>query len=81
MIKSAAIKVSDGRIFTGSNHSSILNRHIPLLVYNEEGIKSTEGFFTDKSEFLNRKQAYRHAKKCGQLISENSSKLLYDYKK
>jgi hypothetical protein len=36
---------------------------------NESYVQQVEGFLTDKGEFLDRRQAFLHARKCGQRIT------------
>ena len=64
MIKSAAIKYND-KIYTGGEtHSDIMNSQDDPLIFFNFG---TNGFLTDKDEFLDRVEAGKHALECGQI--------------
>ena len=36
-----------------------------------------QGFYTDKGKYLNRRQAFLHAKRCGQIINPEAHKYLF----
>ena len=68
---SAIFYIPTQTIYTGFRHSDILNRPRPVSFKAQDGNRvAIQGFITDKAEFLDRKQAYKHAKKCGQIKKE-----------
>jgi hypothetical protein len=80
MILASAIKfhiekTNEDLILCGSRHGDIFQQIKLLGFETRKGyIELEQGFITHKNEFLNRKQAYEHAKQCGQL----SSKIIYE---
>ena len=74
MIIASAIKLKDERVFVGKRHGDCF--HNMLQIMSLEDINSplianlidgcTCGFITDSLVFLNRKDAYIEAYKCGQ---------------
>ena len=81
MILAAAIKykvkaTNKTVILCGARHGDIF-KQIDLLGLKEpRQIEEIEqGFIDHKNKFLSREQAYKHAKRCGQL----ADKLIYDY--
>lgn len=63
MIKEAAI-LKDGVIYTGRRHNIILCDKSRPFQFLQNGI---QGFVNDKGEFLDRKEASKHAFECGQI--------------
>ena len=63
MIKYAAIKLATGKIITGRKHCEIIFEAVKAGL---EIDNLTEGFMTDKDEFLDRFEAGQHAFICGQ---------------
>jgi len=66
LIKEAAIK-KNGTIYTGFRHDRII-KACPFGFFKNPGKVRTsiQGFVTDTGEFLNRKEAGKHAFECGQ---------------
>lgn len=80
MILAAATKfhidvTDEDVILCGCRHGDIF-KQLKLLGFNpKDGYREIEqGFITHRNEFLNRKEAFYHAKECGQL----SAKIIYD---
>jgi hypothetical protein len=85
MILGVAIKIGD--------HIEIRlpkpNRHCHCFSYFEEltgkpatatGLRTggeNQGFYTDKGVYLNREQALKHAKRCGQIINNDAKHYLF----
>jgi len=69
-IKSAAIKIEDGRIFEGRNHGDIFmlikSQSVPRLMSS----RGKQGFITDDNKFVDRKEAGRIAFEAGQIDKE-----------
>ena len=57
-------------IICGHRHHNCLAT-IAQLNSNWVGAKKVDGFINHKGEFLDRKEAYRHAEECGQLSATN----------
>jgi hypothetical protein len=55
-IKSTAIKMKDGRIFTGKHHDEAYEQ-VPYEQRKPEFIEEYDGFLTTKGEFITRKEA------------------------
>jgi hypothetical protein len=72
-IKEAAIKMKDGRIFTGATHAQA------WLKARKDGAKEADypetkdGFVTKTGTFLNREEAAAHAAEIGQVEKNSSS--------
>ena len=64
MIKEAAIKLKDGRVFVGHRHDKIILGH-PGEDFKRPN--STQGFITGNGKFVDRKEAGRIAFECGQI--------------
>lgn len=83
MILAAAIKIHIDKtdkdvVLCGCRHGDIFAQLQDLGFNPKDGYKEIEqGFITHKNEFLNRKEAFYHAKECGQL----SAKIIYDREK
>ena len=64
MIITAAIKTTNGNIYTGKRHAYCLN----LIRMNSDTHKNAiQGFLNDKNEFLTRQEALKEAIECGQI--------------
>lgn len=80
MILAAAIKCEIAKtgqevVLCGCRHGDIFKQLQSLGFDPKDGYKEIEqGFITHKNEFLNRKEAFYHAKECGQL----SAKIISD---
>ena len=72
-INKAAIKLSDGSVFTGVHHGDALENaravhaHISDVEFTKLFAKSKDGFLTNKGRFVGRTAAYRIAVKGGQI--------------
>jgi len=62
MISEAAIQIG-GKTYKGRSHGDIILR----LPHNIDIDTRIEGFVTDSGLFLDRRKAYDHAAKCGQV--------------
>lgn len=74
-IKFHIVSTNQDVILCGCRHGDIFYQleplgFSPLVGYNE----IEQGFITNKNKFLSRKEAFDHAKECGQI----SSKIVYD---
>ena len=73
MIQASAIKfhinaTNSDVILCGLRHSDIFEQLMYLGFKPNDGYKViTQGFITDKGEFLNRVEAFIHARKCRQI--------------
>jgi len=69
-IKCAAIRLEDGRVFTGANHREAFDaghaEEADRLMVN----RAESGFVTECGRFVRRKPALRIAQAAGQLINE-----------
>ena len=80
MILAAAIKyyikaTNKDVILCGCRHGDIFVQLEALGFEPRQGYKEIEqGFITHKNEFLTRKEAFEHAKQCGQL----AAKIVYE---
>ena len=76
MILAAAIKyrieaTNEDVILCGCRHGDIFMQLKKLGFEPRKGYEEIEqGFITHKNEFLNRKEAFEHAKQCGQLCEK-----------
>ena len=83
MILAAAIKYKVKAtnkivILCGARHGNVFDQIHALGLKEPDDIEEIEqGFIDHKNKFLTREQAYKHAKRCGQL----ADKLIYDYEK
>lgn len=71
MIKQAAIRLKDGRVFTGKRHCYIINNYREIDFRNQE-----QGFVDENGKFYNRKKALIHAIKNNQVDKNVSRKYL-----
>lgn len=72
IVKSAILY--EGQIFVGKRHPEIMMTI--REIYSDSYIsQDMQGFFTDTGVFLNREDAKKHAKECGQLKLEFSKTL------
>lgn len=80
MILAAAIKfhiekTNEDVVLCGCRHGDIFEQLKLLGFEPQKGYKEIEqGFITHKNEFLTRKEAFEHAKQCGQL----GAKIVYE---
>lgn len=80
MILAAAIKfyieeTNKEVVLCGSRHGDIFAQIKTLGFEARKGYKELEqGFINEKNEFLTRREAFEHAKQCGQI----SSKIIYE---
>jgi len=65
-IKAAAIRLQDGRVFTGRMHGDII-QGFPGKVKREDTVRVTNGFVTDEDRFVSRREALDIAKAAGQV--------------
>jgi hypothetical protein len=65
VIIASAIKLPDGQIFVGKRHSDAY-LSAQRILKSARALCGEDGFLTSKLEFLNRKEAYKYAKKTGQ---------------
>jgi hypothetical protein len=63
MLTESAIK-KNGKVYTGKRHCNILNDPVRPKGFFRG---SVQGFITAGGEFLNRKEAKKHAFDCGQI--------------
>ena len=70
MIVAAAIKHKNV-VFTGVRHCEIFKQILRIHPDTETPISSPQGFVNHKNEFLDRKQAIRHAIACKQIAIVN----------
>lgn len=67
MIIEAAIRLKDGRIFTGMRHGHILRNLVLAGLKKDVFICADQGFVDESFTFYSRKDAEDHARSCGQL--------------
>jgi hypothetical protein len=65
MIIASAVKLPDGQIFTGKRHADAYKLAQDLLK-SGKSLCGEDGFLTSNLVFLDRKAAYKYAKKTGQ---------------
>jgi hypothetical protein len=65
VITEAAL-LKDGAIYTGKRHCDCIRKVVEATGIKPAG--GVQGFVTDTGEFLDRKQAQKHALECGQLL-------------
>ncbi len=77
MIKEAAIqRKSDGKVWTGRRHGNCISKIFTESVELGEPAdavsrdKFIQGFVTDDGQFVDRHEAFRIAKECGQIKAE-----------
>ena len=82
-LKVAAIKfhidkTDETVVLCGCRHGDIFGQLKRLGFHPKEGYQEiAQGFITNKGEFLNRHEAFYHAKECGQLPDNLK---IYDYR-
>ena len=72
MIKRVAVRLGK-RVFVGADgkrHDSVITEMI--LVHELSVADSVNGFIDDKGNFLNRREAAKHAFECGQLPNDKT---------
>ena len=83
MILAAAIKyhidaTDEDVVLCGYRHGDIFDQIKKLGFEPRKGYKEIEqGFIDHNGQFLDRREAFKHAKQCGQI----AEKVLYDYEK
>jgi hypothetical protein len=75
-IKAAAIKLPDGRVFTGRMHGDII-QGFPGVVPREVAVQGECGFVNDKDEFVQRGRAKKIAVAAGQVGAWDDSEELF----
>lgn len=73
MIREAAVKSKNGRIYTGQRHQDIY-RIMPDGTIKD----STDGFITSDGRFVTREEAAKIALACGQITEEKSQLISED---
>jgi len=83
MIKHSAIR-HNGKTYAGATHADAMDaatadnpNAVDLLYGWVTG--TNQGFVTDKGEFLDRRQAWGHAKECGQIADGNGAGVLHSF--
>jgi len=69
-ITQAAVKLKDGRVFTGMRHGYIVQNALLAGMQKEEFYGSTQGFIDNKNKFYTRKEAMELVMQNGQLPNE-----------
>lgn len=85
MIEGVAIKIGDNievRLPKPNRHchcfwhfAEVTGKAAPKTGLRTGG--ENQGFYTDKGIYLNRKQAFTHAKRCGQIINPDAKRYLF----
>ena len=73
MIKESAIqRKSDGRVWTGKRHGDVIRK-----IMEEGNVKTVthadfiQGFVTNEGQFVDRKEAFKIALSCNQLLNKS----------
>lgn len=79
MILAAAIQITrkstnNTVVLCGARHGNIFDQMTLLGIKHDDITEEIEGFIDHKNTFLTRKEAYEHAKMCGQLCD----KIIYE---
>jgi hypothetical protein len=76
-VEKAAIRLKDGKIFTGAAHYQAVDEAVgkKLLAYEDENLadKYTDGFMTNAGRFVDREEAAKIAQSVGQLADHSES--------
>jgi hypothetical protein len=85
MIIGVVVKVGDNievRLPAPSRHhhcfayfAEVTGKFAPATGLRTGGVY--QGFYTDKGVFLDREKAFKHAKRCGQLINQEAKRALF----
>lgn len=74
LIKSSAIqRKSDGKIWTGLRHCNAIHAAIEDGIARVTAEDFIQGFVTDDGKFVNRREAFKIALNCNQLINVQTS--------
>jgi hypothetical protein len=65
VITASAVKMPDGQIFVGRRHKDAYLAAQTILK-SDKPLSGEEGFITSALDFINRREAYRYARKNGQ---------------
>jgi hypothetical protein len=76
MIIASAIKLADGQIFLGKRHGDAIFAAHKILGLDHVSFVE-DGFLTSGFQFLDRKEAYKYAKKTGQFKRMDTGNHVY----
>ena len=70
MIKESAVqRKSDGKVWTGKRHGNCISQIFSELGIRPTNKEFTQGFVTDDGRFVDRKEAFKIAVECNQLLN------------